>query len=153
MKYSTSDSHHHGRTDWEARGLASWLAEVFEAPQIPIQRGSTQQVRQHVREALVAAGWSDEFRIASGYDLTLFGSKGDLAFQLQTGNMSRAPYDLLKLQYLYQTGRINAAGLAVPTKEAAALLNENIANAERVWNEMRLFDRVITVPIFLIAFN
>ena len=79
--------------------------------------------------------------------------KDDLAFQLQTGNMSRAPYDLLKLQYLFQSGKIEAAALALPTKEAAKEIGDNIANAERVIKELQLFDRVITVPILVVAFE
>jgi len=79
--------------------------------------------------------------------------KDDLAFQLQTGNMSRAPYDLLKLQYLFQSQKIEAAALALPTKEAAKIIGDNIANAERVIRELQLFDRVITVPILVVAFE
>jgi hypothetical protein len=77
----------------------------------------------------------------------------DLAFQLQTGNMSRAPYDLLKLQYLFQSKKIQAAGIALPTREAAKIIGDNIANAERVIKELELFDRVITVPILVVAFE
>ena len=67
--------------------------------------------------------------------------------------MSRAPYDLLKMQYLFQSQRIEAAALALPTKQAAKVFGDNIANAERVINELQLFDRVITVPILVIAFE
>ena len=76
-----------------------------------------------------------------------------MAFQLQTGNMSRAPYDLLKLQYLFQSERIEAAALALPTKAAARTIGDNIANAERIINELELFDRVISVPIIVVAFD
>ena len=85
--------------------------------------------------------------------LTVFAMKDDLAFQLQTGNMSRAPYDLLKLEYLFRSNRIEAAALALPTKEAAGIIGDNIANADRVCRELKLFDRVITVPIVVVAFE
>jgi len=67
--------------------------------------------------------------------------------------MSRAPYDLLKLQYLFQSERIEAAALALPTKKAAKIIGDNIANAERVIKELELFDRVITVPILVVVFE
>jgi hypothetical protein len=77
----------------------------------------------------------------------------DLAFQIQTGNVSRAFYDLLKMQYLYMQKKIEAAALAVPTKDAANLIASNVAHSERVWGELQLFDRIITVPTLIIAFE
>lgn len=153
MKSASTYSHHHGHEEWANRGLAEWLISVFEAPEIVVQKHSTPIICQHVRDALTREGWSSEFNIATGHDLTLFSKRSDLAFQLQTGNMSRAPYDLLKLQYLYLSGRIEAAGLVLPSKAAASGIGENIAHADRVCSELVLFDRVITVPIFVLAFE
>ena len=82
-----------------------------------------------------------------------FPRKSDLAFQLQTGNISRYAYDLLKLQHLYSKHEIESAILAVPTKTAASKIGSNIANVERIWNEINIFDRFITLPIMLIAFE
>ena len=76
----------------------------------------------------------------------------DLAFQLQTGNMSRAPYDLLKLQYLFQSQNREAAS-STADKRCCKIIGDNIANAERVIKELQLFDRVITVPILVVAFE
>lgn len=91
--------------------------------------------------------------INQAHGLRVFAMRGDLAFQLQTGNMSRAPYDLLKLQYIFHSEKINAAALALPTKETAKTIGDNVANAERVVSEMRLFARVITVSILVVAFE
>jgi hypothetical protein len=92
-------------------------------------------------------------RIAQNFDLTVTGRYRDLAFQIQTGNISRAMYDLLKLQYLYLQEKIEAAALAVPTKTASALIASNVANVDRVWSEVQLFDRVITFPLLIIGFE
>jgi hypothetical protein len=97
--------------------------------------------------------WALNFRLDQEHQLAVTAIKEDLAFQLQTGNMSRAPYDLLKLQYLYQSKRIAAAALALPTRDAAKIIGDNLANAERVCRELKLFDRVITVPIIVVAFQ
>lgn len=153
MNYRLSYSHHHGETEWLDRGLREWVRGLFDAPGVLVGPKSTSAIREHIRAGVTLAGWSDEFRIASDYKLTLFAHRDDLAFQLQTGNMSRAFYDLLKLQYLYLSGRIRAASLALPTKDAAERLGENIAHADRVASELALFDRVITVPIYVIAFE
>lgn len=149
----TYDAHHSAGSEWEARGQKEWLTDVFEAPALKIEKGCTSLIREHVDSELLAEGWARDVNLDPGLGLTVFGTKSDAAFHLQTGNMSRAPYDLLKLQYLFVSGRIEIAALALPTKEAAKKIGDNIANADRVVRELQLFDRVITVPILIVAFE
>ena len=153
MHFVRAYSHHNGRDQWRERELDEWLTDVFERPDIMVGPGSTPEIRDHVRSELAGDGWAYDVKIDQTLDLTVFGTKDDLAFQLQTGNISRAAYDLLKLQHLFTTRRIEAAALALPTKHAAARIGSNIASFERVMNEVATFDRTVTVPIFLIAFE
>ncbi|MXW22789.1 MAG: restriction endonuclease [Candidatus Dadabacteria bacterium] len=149
----TYGKHYNASVEWEQRGLRKWLTGIFEASTINITRGCTPHIREHVETEFLNEGWALGVKLNQDYGLEVTAEKEGLAFQLQTGNMSRAPYDLLKLQFLFQNGRIQAAALALPTKEAAREIGDNIANAERVIRELELFDRVITVPIFIIAFE
>ena len=116
----------------------------------------TQRLRSgiHVSSELTNQGWSDEVaHRAELHRRTIFSQKDDLAIRLQTGNVSRVFYDLLKLQYLFTRNKIEAAALAVPTKGGAQRLGSNIANFERLCRELQLYDRIITVPILVIAFE
>lgn len=149
----TYDDHHQAGEEWAKRDLKEWLTDVFEAPAVKIQPKCTTAIREHVETEFLSEGWAMNVRIDQDLMLKVFAMKDDLAFQLQTGNMSRAPYDLLKMQYLYQSKKIEAAAIAVPTLEAARAMGDNIANAERVHRELKLFNRVITVPILLVAFE
>ena len=149
----TYDNHHSAGTQWELRDLKEWLTDVFEAPAVRLEPRCTPEIRKHVETELLNEGWALNVDIDQKHGLKVFAMKEDLAFQLQTGNMSRAPYDLLKLQYLFQSKKIQAAALALPTKAAAKIIGDNIANAERVIKELELFDRVILVPILVIAFE
>jgi hypothetical protein len=149
----TYDDHHNAGAEWSRRELKDWLTDVFEAPSIRIQKHCTQEIRQHVDQEFINEGWATDVRLVQDHMLAVTAIKDDLAFQLQTGNMSRAPYDLLKLQYLFQSQRIEAAALALPSSDAAKIIGENLANAERVCRELKLFDRVITVPIIVVAFE
>ena len=149
----TYDDHHSAGMEWERRELKEWLTDVFEAPAVKIAPRCTQNIRKHVEGEFMNEGWALDVRLDSDSGIKVFSVKDDLAFQLQTGNMSRAPYDLLKLQYLFQSEKIESAALALPTKEAAKIIGDNIANAERVIKELQLFDRVITVPIIVVAFE
>jgi len=147
------EDHHHAGAAWESRELKDWLTDVFEAPAISVEPRCTAAIRDHVESEFLNEGWALKVNLDQGLGLKVFAEKDDLAFQLQTGNMSRAPYDLLKLQYLFQSGRIEAAAIGLPSKKAAKAIGDNIANAERVIRELQLFDRVITVPILVVAFR
>lgn len=153
MRYVEAYSHHNGEAEWVRRELFEWLTDVFAAPDIEIKKGCSTLVRAHIRQQFDDQGWSGEVKIDQGFDLTVFSRKDDLAFQVQTGNISRVPYDLLKIQHLYVTGKIEAAALAVPTFPAAQLMGSNIANFSRVMGELSLFSRVITIPLLLISFE
>lgn len=153
MKLAFTYVHHNGDTEWQKRELYDWVTDIFEAPAIRVAQRCTGDIRQHVSREFQGEGWAEDVKIDQELNLTIFALKDDLAFQLQTGNISRAPYDLLKLQHLHQSKKIEAAALAMPTKSAASKIGSNIANAERVAKELAVFDRVITVPILLIAFE
>ena len=153
MKFAGAYSLHNGQAEWEKRELSVWLTDLFEAPSITIGAKCTAQIRSHIASELSAGGWSHNVRIDPNYDLTVTGRYRDLAFQIQTGNISRAIYDLMKIQYLYQQGKIEAAALAVPTKAAGMLIASNVASVERVWGEVQLFDRIITFPLLIVGFE
>lgn len=153
MKVDHVYDHHNAVAEWERRELSEWISDVFEAPAIRMKEGCTAEVREHVRRELEKEGWAINVRIDQGLGLSVFAMKDDLAFHLQTGNISRAAYDLMKLQYLYHSGRIEAAALALPTKDCALKLGSNVANSDRVTKEIELFNRIVTVPIMVIAFN
>jgi hypothetical protein len=153
MKFVATYSHHNGVDVWKEREYYEWITDIFEAPKIKIGEGSTLGVRNHVKHELEKDGWGFNIKVDPEADLTVFAKRGDLAVQLQTGNISRYTYDLLKIQHLYVKKEIEAAALALPTKDAAKAIGSNIAHVERIWNELSIFDRVITTPIMLIAFE
>lgn len=153
MKLDHVYDHHNAVAEWRQRDLYEWLTNVFEAPSIKMREGCTGKVREYVRCEFERQGWAINVRIDQNLGLSVLAIRGDLAGHLQTGNISRAAYDLLKLQQLYQSQRIKAAALAIPTKECATILGSNIANADRITQELQMFDRVITVPIVVIAFK
>jgi hypothetical protein len=153
MRVAWVENHKNAATEWKQRELDDWLTDVFEVPALRLRPGVTQEIRQHVRAKFEKEGWAISVKIDPDFDLTVFALKDDIAVQLQTGNMSRAPYDLLKLEYLYKSNKIASAALALPTKTGAAALGSNIAHADRVWKELQLFKHIITVPILVLAFE
>ena len=153
MKFDAAYSHHNGVEVWKSRDLYEWITDIFAAPRVKIQPRATRTIRAHVMRELESDGWAFGVSVDAEVELKVFARKGDLAFQLQTGNISRYAYDVLKMQHLYQRREIESAVLAVPDRHASRQLGSNIASAERIWGELDVFDRVITLPIMLIAFS
>jgi len=153
MKFVSAYSSHNGVVEWQRRELFEWATDLFMVPNLEVKYGCTSAIRTHLRDELTKAGWSYNVRIDPKFDLTVTGIFRDLGFQIQTGNIARAIYDLLKLQHLYSKEKIQAAAIAVPTKGAASLIASNVAHDERLWSELKLFDRTITVPLMLISFE
>jgi hypothetical protein len=154
MNFVEGYSHRNGNIEWEKRELDEWITDVFNAPAIAIESHATDAIRDHVRGELTQQGWSGEVPIAPHFTaVTIFSLKDDLAIQIQTGNVSRVFYDLVKIQYLFSRNRIEAAALAVPSRNAAQRLGSNVANFERLCGELQLYDRIITVPILVISFE
>lgn len=153
MHFEYVHDHHHAAAAWRERDLYEWITDVFEAPAVAIGPGTTNDIRGHITSEFAADGWALNVKIDQELANTVTAIKGDLAFQIQTGNMSRAPYDLLKLQYLFQSKKIALAAFALPTKLAASKIGSNIAHFQRICKELTIFDRVITVPILVVAFG
>ena len=149
----TYDDHHSAGAEWERRDLKDWITDIFEAPAVKVEPRCTTRIHSFVEGELMKEGWAQKVKLNHEMGSNIFAAKGDIGFQLQTGNMARAYYDLLKLQYLFQANRIELAALAVPKQSAAKIIGSNIAYAERVIRELQLFDRVITLPIMVIAFE
>lgn len=154
MKFAyTYDDHHGAGAEWDRRNLKEWLKNIFEVPKVEITKGCTTLIRENVEKEFRNEGWALNVRLDSDSMINVFSMKEDMAFQLQTGNMSRAPYDLLKFEFLYKSERIKAAALAVPTQDTAKKMGDNIAYSERIIRELKLFRSVITVPLLVIAFK
>ncbi|MFZ1219358.1 MAG: BglII/BstYI family type II restriction endonuclease [Chthoniobacterales bacterium] len=96
-------------------------------------------------------GWSDEITLSPDAKISITSRKGEIGLCVQTGNMSRFYADLLKLEYLFHEGMIQAAVYVVPVKAVAKRWGENIANFERFTNEVKIFSKIIQTPLLIIG--
>jgi len=140
------------------RIITAQLAEQTEAvltnANLELVRRSSAKVRSELLESLQLKGWSDKVRISAKRGLTLTAKYGKTALCLQTGNMARFYADLLKLQAQFIDGKISSAIYVIPTKAAAKKMGDNLANFERLTEELTdLFSKVITVPLLIYGFE
>ena len=96
-------------------------------------------------------GWSNEITLCTEARIKITSQKGNIGLCVQTGNMSRLYADILKLEYLFSEGRVDAAFYIVPVKDLANTWGQNIANYERLTREILIFKRIISVPLLVLG--
>jgi hypothetical protein len=96
-------------------------------------------------------GWSDETILSADAKISITSRKGEIGLCVQTGNMGRFYADLMKLEFLFNKGMIQAAVYVLPVKELANKWGENIANFERFTKEVGIFSQIIHTPLFVIG--
>lgn len=153
MRSVQVESFNGGREEWERLGYLNFLTNIFDAPGIRMTMGSSTRIREHVSQALINDGWATPFPIPGISQLEITAKKNSMGFQIQTGNVSRYAYDLLKMQTVFMSEQISCACLAVPSASAAREIGGNLANSSRIIEELRTFSKFINVPLLVLAFD
>lgn len=135
------------------KDLEDDVLDVIKNIDIEIFHGSTKSLRKRISDGLKKQGWSSKIKLSNQSNINITSIKGKTALCLQTGNMGRFYADLLKLQYLFQKGKINSAIYILPTISLAKKMGSNLANFERLVLELKLFSKVITVPILVVGIH
>ena len=130
MKFAyTYGNHHDSGSKWEQGTLKTWLASVFDAPRIRIGSRCTTDIRTHVKSKFLSERRARDYCLNSDVRLTVLSLKRGAAFQIHTGNIRRAAYDLLKLECLYKLSLINTVALALLRQDAVTTMGGNMAYA------------------------
>jgi hypothetical protein len=156
VKGSGFTSHRGAAALLEGVELIGLILELVQQPDLKIRRGCGPAVKDHVEARLTGAGWALPIRInpALRPDLNALHQATRTVLQVQTGNMARAFYDLMKMQSLHDQERAACGVLIVPSNLASRVIGSNLANFERVREELQsLFYDQITIPVLLVAFE
>jgi hypothetical protein len=152
----TAQTHSHRRAEEELsdKGLLQEVLHLPDASLIGVAPGSSPEIKTHFDSRMAELGWAHEPRVHPDFNPTINGMKQRVGLTVQTGNITRAFYDLLKFQAMYLHERIDVAALIVPTAAAASTLGSNIANFARVTEELdELFFHIVTVPVLIVSFE
>lgn len=152
MKHENTFSHGMGVEKAATMGMFDEILFLLNKPHLVVKAGSTTAINVDVKNTLVLQGWAIDPKVHPEYNLKVNAIKNRVALTVQTGNITRAFYDLLKFQVLYSKGRIDIAVLILPSHAAASCLGSNIANFNRVTGELKLFASIITVPSIILSF-
>jgi len=121
---------------------------------VKIENRAAPQIRSAIVDYLGNLGWSGEFQVEPPSKITIASMKNGVGLCVQTGgNMARMYADILKLQKLYAENNLKAGAFILPTSPAAKLLGDNLANADRLASELKIFRKVIHMPIAIFSFE
>ena len=127
------------------------VIRILEATKFTIHEGCADKLRKNILSQLKEVGWSDDFKLDVHSQISLTSSNDDHVLCFQTGNMSRFYADLLKLQYVFNNKKSNAAFYLIPSKDAAKQMGSNIAHFDRFVFELKLFKDIVTIPTLVIG--
>ena len=153
MQRSQTYSHHHAEEVLREKGLFEEVVRLPDQPNVAVTARNSPNVKRAFRRTLVANGWAMGPRVHDDFNLTVNAIKSGVGLTVQTANIARAFYDLMKFQVMYLNNRIEGAVLIIPNSAAASIFGKNVANFTRVSNEIGLFRHVVTVPCLLVSFE
>ncbi len=132
------------------------LQPIFEAIlsiNPDISKNSISTLRDELMSKIMEGGWSQKAGLSHKSKITISGYKDGIGLCVQTGNVSRIYADLLKLQTLWASSKITAGIIIVPLKSNAVIFGSNLASFERLNTELDIFNRVITMPLYIIGLD
>ncbi|MCH7540095.1 MAG: restriction endonuclease [Proteobacteria bacterium] len=153
MRLVSEHSHRFGFEAVQESGLLEEVRGFLDAPAIGMAKGAATVLNRHIRSELSRNGWALDARVHPSFNLDINALKTRVGLTVQTGNITRAFYDLIKFEAMHANDRIDAALLILPSRGAASALGSNIANFTRVTNELGLFRHIITVPCLVLGFD
>lgn len=131
--------------------ILSEIVTSLEEIHIDLTTERPSDIRNNILDVLNRLGWSNEVRLDPSSGITITSMLKGIALALQTGNMARFYADLLKLQTLYTMGRAKAAIYIIFSSDLANELGNNLAQFERLVEELRIFEVTITIPMIVIG--
>ena len=147
MKIFTYD--HNGGKEAINKKIQTEVSDAILSFNSTKQKVTSKTIRDHIIKILKSKGWPSSFQISSSSDISVTTLKNQIGLCLQTGNMARMYADLLKLQTLYLDNIIKAAFLILPSHPLALKLGSNIAQSNRLINELQIFKKTIFVPLIV----
>lgn len=134
--------------------IAQGVISVINGLDYSLGKYEIKNFKDDLSDRLKSQGWSDKASLSVKSNITITAILKNIGLCTQTGNMARMYADLMKLQALYMDEKIKAAIFVVPTKACANSFGGNVANYDRLLNELvNIFSKVITVPILIIGFD
>ena len=155
MLFAIEYNHRGAKEVLQALDMYAFVRSLVDAPAVGIKPGAAPLVKDHIEGLLTTKGWAMPTQVRDGYKPNLNAAFGtQVVLQVQTGNIARGFYDLLKMEAVFAQGRAECGVLIVPANGASRKLGGNLADFSRIAEELSvLYEPVITMPVLLLGFE
>lgn len=128
------------------------IKDTFTNKTIKLKKRETREIKEFVSEILNKKGWADEVKIFPS-NISINYQKRDVGLCFQLGNVARIYSDLLKIQVMFDRKKISIGVIVVPMKLESISLGSNHAQYERLVEELKIFEKIINLPLVIIGIS
>ena len=124
---------------------------IYEISQLFISPFKCSELKKDIKKIMKRNGWSNPVRVIKYANITITSMKGNTGLCIQFGNVARFYADILKLQKMFNDQIISNAIYIILIKKTAKKCGSNIANYERLTQELKYFKDIINVPVLVLG--
>lgn len=136
-------SHNYGK--YELKKQYPSIHSKFERKMKQFSTKDTDEAKEHIEDLL--SDWSSGKKVIPELGLQYGYRQDKVQVETQFGNIARYYNDILKMEMAYRKGIINLGILIVPTHERYGKMPANVADFNRVKDELIEMREIIKVPI------
>jgi len=152
MKVCDYYSHMDAKNIISGKNLFDEISNCLTIDNLFFARGNPARIKKEVGNKFNAQGWADRINLKNS-NISINFLKFKIGVCLQIGNVARMYADILKLYYLYDEGIIDVGVVCVPHQLESAKLGANYARYDRLKKELKLFGKIIQVPVLVICLS
>ena len=152
MKVCDYFSHLNAKDIISEKNLFDEINNCLTINDLLFTRGNPARIKKEVGNKFNEQGWADRISLKdTNISINFLKCRVGVCFQI--GNVARMYADILKLFYLYNEGIVDVAVICVPHQLESAKLGANYARYDRLKKELRLFEKIVKVPILVICLS
>jgi hypothetical protein len=129
------------------------VTNIVQDSNLKFGRDNPQRIKSLIADKFNQKGWADRVKVSEKTNLTINFMKSRVGVCFQLGNVARIYADLLKLQALGRSGKIDVGVIIVADGHESKLLGANYASYDRLKKEMQVFSEIINIPILIISLS
>ena len=152
MKPCDTYSHLNALEIIKNRGVYLEIHNCMNQESVLIEKGNPLYINKSIEDYFNSMGWADDIKLKNS-KLSINFLKSRVGVCVQFGNVARMYADILKLGYLFNEEIIDAGVICVPHQIESKMLGANYARFDRLRTEIKLFHKIINVPILVIGLS
>jgi hypothetical protein len=125
--------------------------QILEKIKFKFDINKSSELKNILNTEFALQGWVNRLKVDPRINWSIQYYFKDTAIIYYFSNKARSAIDLIKMQHLYNNGKIKKAVYIVLNKQAAKTMGDNLTNYETCLKEIDVFKKIINCPILIIG--